>query len=74
MIAWRENLISDTVRENWIYSFSWENGIKTSYDLQSYWTSMVASAILALIFSYAEWVKFLLQIYIKLTGKNSLPY
>jgi hypothetical protein len=42
-----------------------ENGIKTVYDLQSYWTSM--AAILASLFSLTKWLKFLLQIYIELT-------
>jgi hypothetical protein len=42
--------------------FFWEKLVmKTVYDLHSYWTSM--AAILASLFSLAEWLKFLLQIY-----------
>jgi hypothetical protein len=41
------------------------NGIKTVYDLQSYWTSM--PAILASLFSSSEWQKYLLQIYTERT-------
>jgi hypothetical protein len=37
-----------------------ENDSKTIYDLQRYWTSI--AAILASLFSLAEWLKFLLQI------------
>jgi hypothetical protein len=47
------------------------NGIKTVYDLQSYWTSM--AAILASLFSLSEWLKFLLQVYIELTAESSFP-
>jgi hypothetical protein len=47
MVLWTDNLIAiRSVRKNGI---SWENGIKTVYDLQSYWTSM--AAILASLFS-----------------------
>jgi hypothetical protein len=69
IILWFYELITClaiwVVRNNWI---SWENGhgIKTVYDLDSYWTSI--SATLASLFSWAERLKFLLQIYIELTG------
>jgi hypothetical protein len=56
MILWTENL--DVVVGN---------GIKTVFDLQSYWTSM--AAILASLFSQAEWLKFLLQLYRELTAE-----
>ena len=41
MILSTENLISDTVHERKL-ELAGENGIKTVYDLQSYWTSMAA--------------------------------
>jgi hypothetical protein len=55
---------------NWKMELAGENGIKTVYDLQSYWTSM--AAILASLFSLTEWLKFLLQIYLELTGWRAL--
>jgi hypothetical protein len=65
VILWTENLISDTVHQKKLMDLAGESGIKTVYDLQSYWTSM--AAILASLFSLTEWLKFLLQIYIELT-------
>jgi hypothetical protein len=63
MPLWTDNLISDAFR--WEKNkFSWEIGIKAVYDLQSYWKSM--PAILASLFSWAEWLKFLLSIYMEL--------
>ena len=45
-----------------------ENDSKTVYDLHRYWTPM--AAILASLFSLAEWLKFSLQTYIELIDSN----
>ena len=56
MVLWTDNFAG----------ISWENGVKAVYNLQNYWTSM--AAILASLFSQAEWLKFLLQIYMEVTA------
>ena len=70
MILLTENLISDTVHEKKL-ELAGENGIKTVYDLQSYWTSMAAILdSLGFTFLIDRMTEVLTpDIYIELTGK-----
>jgi hypothetical protein len=56
-----DNLISDTVRYKKT-EISWGNGIKTVYDLHSYWTSM--AAILATLFSLTACTEYYTEVHL----------
>jgi hypothetical protein len=68
-------LISDTVHEEKL-ELAGENGIKTVYDLQSYWTSMAAILdSLGFTFLIDRMTEVLTpDIYIELTEYNRLPW
>ena len=71
MILSTENLISDTVLAG---ELAGESGIKTVYDLQSYWTSMAAILVsLGFTFLIDRMTEVLTpDIYIELTGLTLL--
>jgi hypothetical protein len=68
-------LISDTVHQKKL-ELAGENGIKTVYDLQSYWTSMAAILVsLGFTFLIDRMTEVLTpDIYIELTGKVRLVF